>query len=81
MTLDAWIDRFEKNVGAITRMFDERFVRMWRMYLHTASAAFKLGELNVWQITCSHGFSDEIPLTRRHLYAPGRAEDRHALGG
>lgn len=75
LTLDAWIERFEKNVDAIARMFDERFVRMWRMYLHTASAAFKFGELNVWQFTCSNGFSDEIPLTRRGLYnGPRRAQ-------
>lgn len=69
LTIDAWIERFERKVDAIAGMFDERFVRMWRMYLHTASAAFKLGELNVWQVTCSRGFSDEIPLTRRSLYA------------
>lgn len=81
LTLDAWIDRFDKNVGVIRRMFDERFVRMWRMYLHTAAAAFKLGELNVWQITCSNGFSDEIPLTRRHLYAGEHAEDCYTPGG
>lgn len=68
LTLDAWIERFEKNVDAIAGMFDERFVRMWRMYLHAASAGFKFGELNVWQFTCSNGFSDEIPLTRRGLY-------------
>ena len=81
LTLDAWIDRFEKSSDSITRMFDERFVRMWRMYLHTASAAFKLGELNVWQITCSRGFSDEVPLTRRNLYAARHAEERDAPGG
>ena len=50
-------------------MFDERFVRMWRMYLHSASAAFKLGDLNLWQIAFTHGFSDEMPLTRRYMYS------------
>jgi cyclopropane-fatty-acyl-phospholipid synthase len=68
MTLDAWIDRFEKRVDVVRSLFDERFVRMWRMYLNSASAAFKLGDLNLWQITCTHGSSDEVPLTRRHLY-------------
>lgn len=81
LTLDAWTDRFEKSVDSITRMFDDRFVRMWRMYLHTASAAFKSGELNVWQITCSRGFSEEIPLTRRHLYAARRADEPDTPGG
>ncbi|MBI2204107.1 MAG: class I SAM-dependent methyltransferase [Candidatus Rokubacteria bacterium] len=72
LTIEAWIDRFEKHADAIARMFDERFVRMWRMYLHAARAAFVFGALNVWQLTCSHGSSDEIPLTRRHLYEAGR---------
>ena len=68
LTLDAWIARFEKHVAAITTMFDERFVRMWRMYLNSASAAFKLGELNLWQITFTHGYSSNMPLTRNYIY-------------
>ena len=53
---------------AIRAMFDDRFVRMWRMYLNAACAAFKYGELNLWQVTFTHGFSDRMPLTRRYLY-------------
>jgi len=68
LTLDAWIERFEKNREAIREMFDDRFVRMWRMYLNAACAAFKYGELNLWQVTFTHGFSDRMPLTRRYLY-------------
>ncbi|MBI4290510.1 MAG: class I SAM-dependent methyltransferase [Betaproteobacteria bacterium] len=68
MTLDAWIERFEKNAPTIMRMLDERFVRLWRMYLNSASAAFKFGELNLWQVTFTHGYSSEMPLTRRYLY-------------
>jgi hypothetical protein len=41
---------------------------MWRMYLNSACVAFKHGELNLWQITFTHGFSDQMPLTRRYLY-------------
>lgn len=68
LTLDAWIERFEKMADTFKCMFDERFVRMWRMYLHSASAAFKHGELNLWQITFTNGFNDELPLTRRYMY-------------
>ena len=68
LTLDAWIERFEKNRETIREMFDDRFVRMWRMYLNAACAAFKYGELNLWQVTFTHGFSDRMPLTRRYLY-------------
>jgi hypothetical protein len=41
---------------------------MWRMYLNSACAAFRFGELDLWQITFTHGYSSEMPLTRRHLY-------------
>ena len=68
LTLDAWIERFENKREAIRVMFDDRFVRMWRMYLNAACAAFKYGELNLWQVTFTHGFSDRMPLTRRYLY-------------
>ena len=71
LTLDAWIERFEKKADTVKRMFDERFVRMWRMYLNSACAAFRFGQLNLWQMTFTHGFSDEVPLTRRSLYGGG----------
>jgi cyclopropane-fatty-acyl-phospholipid synthase len=78
LTLDGWIDRFEKQVDRVRAMFDERFVRMWRMYLHSASAAFRHGGLNLWQITFTHGPSDAIPLTRRHQYR--EAEGARGIG-
>jgi cyclopropane-fatty-acyl-phospholipid synthase len=68
MTLDAWIRRFEENERVIRTMFDERFIRMWSMYLNSASAAFKYGDLNLWQITFMRGVPVRMPLTRRHIY-------------
>jgi hypothetical protein len=41
---------------------------MWRMYLSSASAAFKYGDQNLWQITFTKGPPIRIPLTRRYLY-------------
>jgi cyclopropane-fatty-acyl-phospholipid synthase len=52
----------------IKAAYDERFVRMWRMHLSSASAAFKYGDLNLWQITFTRGTPIRIPLTRRYLY-------------
>jgi cyclopropane-fatty-acyl-phospholipid synthase len=74
LTLEAWIERFEKKAGAIETMFDARFVRMWRMYLHSACAAFKLGELNLWQIAFTRGFSGAVPLTRHYMYSEPRPQ-------
>jgi cyclopropane-fatty-acyl-phospholipid synthase len=68
MTLDSWIATFEDNVQDISAAHGETLVRLFRMYLNSAATAFKYGDLNLWQITFTHGWSDEVPLTRRNLY-------------
>ena len=68
-TLDRWAAAFAKQVDQVRRMFDERFVRMWRMYLHSSAATFRYGYLNLWQITFTRGLVNDLPLTREHIYA------------
>ena len=67
-TLDCWADNYEKNVEKVRCMFDESFVRMWRLYLNACSAGFKYGSSRLYQILFSNGFSNDLPLTRKHLY-------------
>jgi cyclopropane-fatty-acyl-phospholipid synthase len=67
-TLDGWIATYEKQIDQVRRMFDERFVRMWRMYLNSSAAAFRYGSLNLWQVTFTKGLVNNLPLTREHLY-------------
>jgi cyclopropane-fatty-acyl-phospholipid synthase len=67
-TLDRWADNYEKNVEKVRCMFDESFVRMWRLYLHACSAGFKYGSSRLYQILFSNGLNNELPLTRKHLY-------------
>ena len=68
LTLEAWARRFEENVSAIERMFDSQLVRMWRMYLNGSAAAFRWGEIRVYQMLFTNGTNNELPLTREHLY-------------
>ena len=68
MTLDAWSERFERVADRVQCMYDESFVRMWRLYLNSSSVAFKVGELNLWQVTFTNGLSDRTPLTRHYMY-------------
>lgn len=68
LTLDRWSERFEQNVERITAMYDERFVRMWRLYLRGCSAAFREGTMDVHQILVSKGNVKSIPMTRDDLY-------------
>jgi cyclopropane-fatty-acyl-phospholipid synthase len=67
-TLDMWADNFERNVEIVRQMFDDVFVRMWRLYLRGASAGFKYGELRVFQVLFSKGLRNDLPMTRDHIY-------------
>ena len=68
LTLDHWSRRFERVVPKVLEGFDERFVRMWRLYLRVSSAAFREGVVEVHQILVSRGQPDELPLTRDDSY-------------
>jgi cyclopropane-fatty-acyl-phospholipid synthase len=67
-TLDEWRRRFEANVEQVAKMFDQRLVRMWRMFLCGSAAAFRWGDLRLYQILFTNGQNNLLPLTREHLY-------------
>lgn len=68
-TLAQWQQRFEAQADRVSAMFDEHFVRLWRMYLATARAGFLSGDLQLFQITFGRARCNETPMTRRALYA------------
>lgn len=68
-TLDHWIRNFDKNAEKVQKNFGESFTRMWRLYLHASSAAFKFGELRLYQFLFSKGLNNRLPITRDHLYS------------
>ncbi len=67
-TLEHWLARFEDHVEFIRDMFDDRFVRMWRLYLSASIAAFRAGTLQLFQVVFAHPQNNNIPWTREHLY-------------
>ena len=67
-TLDEWGRRFEQNADKIRRMFDETLVRTWRMFLYGSSAAFRWGDIRLYQILFTNGINNALPMTRDHLY-------------
>jgi cyclopropane-fatty-acyl-phospholipid synthase len=74
-----WLDRFERSADRVEQMFDERFVRLWRVYLAGSVAAFTTGSMQLFQVVFAPGQSDQVPWTREHLYRPAaQAEaERH----
>lgn len=68
VTLRHWLSRFEKSVDRVRSMFDERFVRTWRLYLACSTVAFETGGLQLFQITFARGNNNDIPWNRADLY-------------
>lgn len=69
-TIDHWTERFESNIYKIREMFDDRFARMWRLYLNYTSVGFKYGDLALYQIVFTNGFNNTERLTNKSLYVP-----------
>lgn len=76
-TLEYWLARFESRREDVARRFDERFVRIWRLYLAGSITAFRTGSLQLFQVLFARGRSSAVPLTRAHLYAGDASGDPH----
>ena len=71
-TLEHWRRRFEGASDQVQTMFDETFVRAWRLYLAGSEAAFSTGTMQLFQVVFAPGASNAIPWTRadgRRLHA------------
>jgi cyclopropane-fatty-acyl-phospholipid synthase len=67
-TLEGWLERYEENVEAVSAMFDETFVRAWRLYLVGSIAAFLAGRLQLFQVLFARSGAKNVPWTRAHVY-------------
>jgi cyclopropane-fatty-acyl-phospholipid synthase len=69
-TCEHWLERFELNRDRVREMFDESFVRAWRLYLSGCISNFNVGSLQLFQVVFSRSANNLVPLTRAHLCAP-----------
>ncbi len=67
-TLDLWSENYSRNIDKVQKMFDENFVRRWRLFLESSAAGFKYSNSRLFQILFSNGLNNELPLTRHHIY-------------
>ncbi len=65
-TLKAWRTRFERNREQVREIYDERFCRMWEMYLVASEIAFRRQDLMVFQMQLAKAV-DAVPLTRDYM--------------
>jgi cyclopropane-fatty-acyl-phospholipid synthase len=71
-TLRAWRGRFEQNRDRIRTLYDERFCRMWEMYLVGSELAFRRDFSLVFQMQMAKAV-DTVPLTRDYMIDQERA--------
>jgi cyclopropane-fatty-acyl-phospholipid synthase len=63
-TLAQWLQRFNDQADTVARMFDETFVRAWRLYLAGSQVAFRTGSMQLFQVVFARGGTNHIPWTR-----------------
>ena len=67
-TLRHWHDRFMARSDEAARLYDERFVRMWKFYLVASEQTFRHAGQCVFQVQLARR-QEAVPLTRDYLYA------------
>ena len=68
-TLEHWLERYERNAETVRQMMDEEFVKAWRLYLAGSIAAFKVGELQLYQVVFARCTNNDLAWSRAHLYS------------
>ena len=67
-TLECWAKNFEDNLDKVRNMKDEKFIRMWRLYLNSCAASFHYGVIDIHQFLFTKGLNNNLPMTRDYLY-------------
>ena len=65
-TLRAWRSRFAQNGNRVRAIYDERFCRMWELYLVVSEIAFRRQDFMVFQMQLAKTV-DAVPLTRDYM--------------
>ena len=65
-TLHEWRKRFVDNWDKAAALFDDRFCRMWELYLTSCEMAFCHDDIVVYQIQLAKK-KDTVPLTRNYV--------------
>ncbi len=66
-TLQEWLKRFDRNLGLVSQLQDERFIRLWRFYLQSAELSFSEAYLVIHQLQLSKA-RGTVPMSRDYLY-------------
>jgi cyclopropane-fatty-acyl-phospholipid synthase len=65
-TIKLWHERFEANRREIAALYDERFCRMWELYLKASEMSFRHQAQMVFQMQLTRTI-DALPVTRDYI--------------
>ena len=68
-TLEHWLERYDAAGERVRKCSIRTFVRTWRLYLAGSIAAFRPGDMQLFQVSFTRSGHNQIPWTRQHLYA------------
>jgi cyclopropane-fatty-acyl-phospholipid synthase len=71
-TIEHWLQRYEAHDADVREMFDDFFVRAWRLYLAASIASFRAGALELYQVLFARPGKNDMAWTRAHLYGQPR---------
>lgn len=66
-TLRHWYERFQAHRDQVAELYDERFCRMWEMYLAGCEMGFRHQGLMVFQLQLTKNL-EALPLTRDYMF-------------
>ncbi|MFN2363176.1 MAG: class I SAM-dependent methyltransferase [Halarsenatibacteraceae bacterium] len=68
LTGERWADNFAASRDEVVEKFDERFARMWELFLAGVVATFRYLNTSVHQFLFVKGYNNDRPLTRDYMY-------------
>lgn len=71
LTLRAWVDSLKRNAATLLQQVSETTYRTWLLYIAGSAAAFRRGDIAVYQMLLSRPDRGDsrLPLTREGWYA------------
>lgn len=67
LTLEEWHRRFREHWDEIAKDKDDRFMRMWDLYLQSCASIFEAGRIDTLQYLIEKGTDNTRPLTRNYM--------------
>jgi cyclopropane-fatty-acyl-phospholipid synthase len=68
-TLRHWLERFDQQHDRVRQMYDEAFIRAWRLYLCGSIANFSIGKLQLFQVLIARPGDNSVPMSRDFIYS------------